>query len=100
MPAVKQRAVLILRDVLDWSVEEVASLLESSDASVNAAHDFKLVVTSANRMPAVANYVRKHGDAYYRPFTIDALRIESVSVAEVTTFDLPTFLDAFNRLQY
>src|SRR5688572_27040025 len=33
----KQRAVLILRDVLDWSAEETATLLASSVASVNAA---------------------------------------------------------------
>ena len=178
----KQRAVLILRDVLDWSAEEAASLLESSVASVNAAlqrargairrrqptrdeavapaevsdaemllvrqyvdaaerfdtealtrllrddarfsmppapfasvgnsttvqawvkggfgqppyDDFKCVVTSANRMPAVANYLRKPGDAYYRAFMIDVLRIESGGVAEVTSFDLPPFLDAFN----
>jgi RNA polymerase sigma-70 factor, ECF subfamily len=33
----KQRAVLILRDVLRWKTSEVATLLESSDASVNSA---------------------------------------------------------------
>ena len=32
----KQRAILILRDVLDWSAKETASLLELSVASVNS----------------------------------------------------------------
>jgi RNA polymerase sigma-70 factor (ECF subfamily) len=34
----RQRAVLILRDVLEWSASETAALVESSVASVNSAH--------------------------------------------------------------
>jgi RNA polymerase sigma-70 factor (ECF subfamily) len=34
----RQRAILIVRDVLDWSAKETAALLETSVASVNSAH--------------------------------------------------------------
>jgi RNA polymerase sigma-70 factor (ECF subfamily) len=33
----RQRAALILHDVLDWSVAEVAGILESSEAAINSA---------------------------------------------------------------
>ena len=33
----KQRVVLVLRDVLDWSAREVAEVLDDSDAAVNSA---------------------------------------------------------------
>ena len=33
----KQRVVLVLRDVLDWSAREVAELLDDSEAAVNSA---------------------------------------------------------------
>jgi RNA polymerase sigma-70 factor, ECF subfamily len=35
--APKQRVVLVLRDVLDWSTREVAALLDVSEAAVNSA---------------------------------------------------------------
>lgn len=177
----KQRAVLILRDVLEWSAQETATLLDSSTASINSAlqrarttlrghrprrdtpsvpqtlgademllakqyadaterldtgaltrllrddarfsmppspnvvvgnratvqawieggfgqapfDHFKCILTSANRLPAVACYIRKPGDTHYRPFMIDVLRIEGGGVAEILAFELPELLDAF-----
>ncbi len=177
----KQRAVLILRDVLDWSAEETAQLLDASVASVNSAlqrardtlrrhqpkrdeparpravsedelqllrryadacerldtesltrlirddalftmppvpdaivcnretvqgwvdsgfgqppsTEFRSVLTWTNRMPAAAFYVRKPGDALFRPITLDVLQIADDRVVAVTTFELPGLVAAF-----
>jgi RNA polymerase sigma-70 factor (ECF subfamily) len=48
--------------------------------------DWRLVPTTANRMPTAASYLRRHGDTEFRAFKFDVLRIEDGLVAEVTTF--------------
>jgi len=55
----RQRAVLILRDVLDWSARETASLLEMSVASVNSAHQ---------RARATMRAMRPVGRAEAKPY--------------------------------
>jgi RNA polymerase sigma-70 factor (TIGR02960 family) len=169
LPA-RQRAVLILRDVLEWSAKETAELLDISVAAANSAlqraratledqapaastgelnaeeralleryvdahqradaeaaiaitredirvtmppHPFlydgleqveplmreglpgagewRVLATSANRMPAAACYLREHGASEFRAFKIDVLRIVDGLVAEVTTFDATLF---------
>jgi RNA polymerase sigma-70 factor (ECF subfamily) len=176
LPA-RQRAVVILRDVLDWSAAETAALLDLTVAAANsalqrgretlrnelperpseraatdaltedeqrllagfiAAHeagdaeasaammredirvtmppqpmvfdgrdsiapllatafgpdgmgDWRLVPVRANRMPAAASYLRRHGETEWRAFKFDLLRVEDGGIAEVTTFDASLF---------
>jgi RNA polymerase sigma-70 factor (ECF subfamily) len=48
--------------------------------------EWRLVPTSANRMPTAASYLRRPGDTEYRAFKFDVLRIDAGLIAEVTTF--------------
>lgn len=48
--------------------------------------DWKALATYANRHPAVANYVRRHGESTYTAVNIDVLRVENGLIAEITTF--------------
>ncbi|MFI7587168.1 RNA polymerase subunit sigma-70 [Spongisporangium articulatum] len=55
-------------------------MVEKSDG------DWRLVPTSANRMPAAANYLRRPGDTQFRAFKVDLLRTEGDKIVEITTF--------------
>jgi RNA polymerase sigma-70 factor (ECF subfamily) len=56
--------------------------------------DWRLVPTSANRMPTAASYLRRPGDTEFRAFKFDVLRIEAGLIAEITTFG-PELFPAF-----
>jgi RNA polymerase sigma-70 factor, ECF subfamily len=53
---------------------------------------FRCLVTRVNRLPAVACYVRKPGQATFQPMGLDVLQIEDGLVKEITTFALPRVL--------
>ena len=48
--------------------------------------DWRLLPAGVNRMPAAVSYLRRPGDAVFRPFKLDVLRVEDDVVAEITTF--------------
>ncbi len=55
------------------------------------AGTWRLVATSANRMPAAACYLREPGATGFRAFKIDVLRMEGGRIAEITTFNADLF---------
>jgi RNA polymerase sigma-70 factor (TIGR02960 family) len=57
--------------------------------------DWRLLPTGTNRMPAAASYLRRPGDAAYRAFKLDVLRIEEGLIAEITTFG-PALFEALH----
>jgi RNA polymerase sigma-70 factor, ECF subfamily len=177
----RQRAILILRDVLGWSAKETAALLDTSVQSINGAllrarstmrtrrsagrrrdapsataltavergllqsfmeawerkdaqaltallrddarwsmppaplwfdgraaigrlfelfpierlGDVRMVATMANRQPAAAAYLRRHGESIYRLTGLTVLRVEGGEIAEVATFS-PALVSAFH----
>jgi RNA polymerase sigma-70 factor (ECF subfamily) len=55
---------------------------------------WKHLPASANRMPAVAAYVRRPGTTIFRAQSLDVLRVRDGRIAEITTFE-PHLLPAF-----
>jgi RNA polymerase sigma-70 factor (TIGR02960 family) len=53
--------------------------------------DWRLLPAAVNRMPAAGSYLRRPGDTLFRPFKLDALRVEDDVIAEVTTFGPESF---------
>lgn len=71
-------------------VAAMAPLLERAFGE-DREGDWRLVPTSANRMPTAASYLRRTGDAEYRGFKLDVLRVERGAIAEITTFGAAMF---------
>jgi RNA polymerase sigma-70 factor, ECF subfamily len=59
--------------------------------SLRTVGEFRLVPTTANRMPAAANYLRARGDTEFRALSLDLLRFADGQLAEITTFEPSLF---------
>ena len=100
LPA-RQRAVLILRDVLRWSAAEVAAALDTSTAAVNSAlqrahaqfaeRGLTEDTVSNELTPAQEQLLERYVDAFWRK---DVDSIVSMLTAEAT-WDMPPFTSWF-----
>ena len=70
--------------------DTIAPLLERAFGEEREG-DWRLLPTSANRMPTAASYLRRPGDTLSRPFKFDVLRVENGRIAEITTFGAGLF---------
>ncbi|HEX5401900.1 MAG TPA: RNA polymerase subunit sigma-70 [Pseudonocardiaceae bacterium] len=52
----------------------------------NRDGDWRLLPTSANRLPTAASYLRRPGDTEFRAFKLDVIRTRGDRIAEITTF--------------
>ena len=74
-------------------IDAMRSLMDRAFGSGQEG-DWRLLPTSANRMPAAGSYLRRWGDTRFRPYKIDVLRTSNGVIAEVTTFG-PALFPAF-----
>jgi len=71
-------------------VDVVRPFLERA-FGVDEVGDWRLVPTSANRMPTAASYLRAWGESEFLAFKLDVLRVEDGAIAEITTFGTDLF---------
>ena len=71
-------------------LDSIAPLLERAFGEYRDG-DWRLVPTTANRLPTAASYLRRPGDAQFRAFKLDVLRVKDGRIAEITTFGMKLF---------
>jgi RNA polymerase sigma-70 factor (ECF subfamily) len=71
--------------------DDAASYLAVLEEALTSRGTWRLVPIGANRQPAAATYLRRHGQTEFRAFKIDVLRIEGGLIAEIMAFDESLF---------
>src|SRR5262249_39922679 len=64
---------LVITTLGTW--EGKATVAPAMRTGMGSLGDWRLVPTRANRQPATANYLRRHGDTEFRAFAIVLLRV-------------------------
>jgi RNA polymerase sigma-70 factor (ECF subfamily) len=95
----------LLHEDLRWSMppqpatyvgrDEVVGEWVSGGFGTAEFGEFRCVVTRANRVPAVAIYLKKPDRAEYVPMAMDVLRIEGDKIREITSFPFDGLREAF-----
>jgi RNA polymerase sigma-70 factor (TIGR02960 family) len=70
-------------------IDEVGAFMRQT---LGVVGEFRLVPTWANRMPALANYLKEPGDSEFRALALDVLRVVEGRLAEITTFEPSLFV--------
>lgn len=68
-----------------------AAMLEAWTPLTDDWGEWQALPTRANRQPGAANYLRAPGEALFRPFNLELLRIEGGLILEVTSFPPSVF---------
>jgi RNA polymerase sigma-70 factor, ECF subfamily len=76
-------------------VEAIRAVWTEGGFGTEELGDLRCLPARANRQPAVACYLRRPGEAPFRPMALDVLRIEDGAVAEIVTF-VPGLFPAFD----
>ncbi|HEY5956724.1 MAG TPA: RNA polymerase subunit sigma-70 [Polyangiaceae bacterium] len=87
----RQRAVFLLKDVLNWSVTEIASALEMSEAAVSSAlHRARETVSSPKAMPA-ADPSTEALQSYVRSWELHDVDALLTLMRDDIVFSMPPF---------
>ncbi len=91
--AIASQGIRITMPPNPFRFEGLAAIVPLLERAFGAERDgdWRLVPTRANRMPTAASYLRRPGDAAFRAFKLDVLRIEDGAIAEITTFGAGLF---------
>jgi RNA polymerase sigma-70 factor (TIGR02960 family) len=99
--SIASRDLRITMPPAPYLLEGIAVIRPLLENAFSDGSEWRLLPTSANRMPTAASYQKLPGETVYRAFKLDVLRIVDGRIAEITTlgpelfpqFGLPATLE-------